>query len=95
MEKRNAYMKKLEENLAEYNAKLVSMKAKVTEVQGDMKDEYLNQIKHLETRRDELAAKYRQLKDSTEQAWDDVKVGTEKTWHELKASVEKVISRFK
>jgi F0F1-type ATP synthase membrane subunit b/b' len=95
MEKRNMYMKKLEENLAEYNAKLSQMKAKVAEVQDDMKAEYLTQVKNLETKRDDLALKFGQLKESTGQAWDDVKDGTEKTWHELKASVEKAIAHFK
>ncbi|SPF53242.1 conserved hypothetical protein [Candidatus Desulfosporosinus infrequens] len=95
MEKRNVYMKKLEDNLTEYNARLVLMKAKVTEVQDDMKAEYLSQVKNLETKRDDFVAKYGQLKESSEHAWEDVKVGTEKKWSELKESIDKAVSRFK
>ena len=95
MEKRNVYMKKLEDNLTEYNARLVLMKAKVTEVQDDMKAEYLAQVKNLETKRADFAAKYGQLKESSEHAWEDVKVGTEKKWSELKESIDKAVSRFK
>ena len=50
MEKRNVYMKKLEDSLTEYNARLVLMKAKVAEVQDDMKAEYLSQMKNLEAK---------------------------------------------
>ncbi|MDR3583935.1 MAG: hypothetical protein P4L59_01250 [Desulfosporosinus sp.] len=95
MEKRNVYMKKLEDNLTEYNARLVLMKAKVTEVQDDMKAEYLSQVKNLETKRDDFAAKYGQLKESSEHAWEDVKVGTEKKWSELKESIDKAVAHFK
>ncbi|MDR3599334.1 MAG: hypothetical protein P4L49_02435 [Desulfosporosinus sp.] len=95
MEKRNAYLNKLHENLTEYNAKLVEMKAKVAGVGADMKAEYLAQVENLERKRDDLVVKYGQLKESSEHAWDDVKVGTEKTWSELKDSIEKAVARFK
>ncbi|MDF2633514.1 MAG: hypothetical protein K0R78_388 [Pelosinus sp.] len=95
MEKRNIYLKKLEDNLTEYNSRLVEMKAKVIEVQADMKAEYLSQVDTLEKKRDELAVKYGQLKEVSEHAWDDVKTGTEKAWNELEDAIEKAVSRFK
>ncbi len=95
MEKRNAYLKKLEDNLTEYNTKLVEMKGKVAEVQTDLKSEYLSQVDNLEKKRDDFAAKYGQLKDASEQAWDDVKIGTEKAWNELEDSIKKAVSHFK
>lgn len=65
------------------------------EVQDDMKAEYLSQVKNLETKRDDFAVKYGQLKESSEQACDDVKVRTEKKWSEFKESIQKAASRFK
>ena len=94
MEKRNVYMKELEENITEYNEKLVKMKVKAAEVEDDMKADYLSQVENLENKRDEFVAKYGQLKESSEDAWDDIKVGTEKTWSELKDSIEMAVSRF-
>jgi len=95
MEKKNMYMKKLEENLAEFNTRLKALKEKAAGVQDDMKAEYHAQIKNLESKRDDLEVKYGKLKDSSGHAWDDVKAGTEKTWGELKTSIEKAVSRFK
>lgn len=94
-QKQNVYMKKLEEGLTEFNTKLVKMKAKAAEAHDDIKVEYLTQVKNLENKRDELEVKYGKLKDSSEQAWDNVKAGTEKTWSELEDSFKKAISRFK
>lgn len=95
MEKRNVYIKKLEENLTVCDAKLAEMKAKVAEVQADMKAEYLSQVEILEKKRNEFAAKYEQLKEAGEHAWDDVKLGTEKAWDELEDSIKKAIAHFK
>ncbi len=95
MEKRNVYLEKLEGNLAEYNAKLVEMKAKAAEIQSDMKSEYLSQVDNLEKKRDDFMVKYGQLKKTSGHAWEDVKAGTENAWNELEDSIEKAISRFK
>ena len=58
MEQRNVYMKKLEENLTDYNAIIVLMKAKVAEVQDEMKTEYLSRVENLENMRNLFAVKY-------------------------------------
>ncbi len=95
MEKRNKYFEKIEAKIAQHNAKLADLKTKVTEVQSDLKSEYLFQMDNLEKKRDEFIAKYGQLKDTSGHAWDDVKEGTEKAWAELEDSIEKAVSRFK
>jgi len=51
-------MKKLEENLTDYNAIIVLMKAKVAEVQDEMKTEYLSRVENLENMRNLFAVKY-------------------------------------
>lgn len=95
MEKRNAYMEKLNENLIEFNTKLDEMKVIAGDVQDDLKAEYRSQVKDLETKRDNFAIKFGQLKESSGQAWDDLKDGTERTWSELKNSIEKAVTHFK
>jgi len=95
VEKRNEYLKKLEEKLADYDLKIAEIKFKVAEVHDDMKTEYLSQIENLEEKRDELIVNYDQLKQSTGNAWTDIKTGTEKAWLGLEKSIEKAITRFK
>lgn len=95
MEKRQVYIKKLEERLLEYDAKLTEFEAKAADIREEMKTEYLSQIDSLETKREELAAKYEKLKESGEQAWDEIKTGTEKAWDELEEAIEKAVAHFK
>ncbi len=95
MEKRQLYIKKLEEKLLEYDAKLTELEAKAADMREEMKTEYLSQIDSLETKREELAAKYEKLKVSGEQAWDEIKTGTEKAWDELEEAIEKAVAHFK
>lgn len=95
MDKTSAYMEKIDANLAQYNAKLALMKARVAEVHADMKIEYISQLDALETKRDDFLVKYEKLKATNGQAWLDIKTGTEKAWNEMEGSIEKAVSRFK
>lgn len=71
------------EDLAEYNTKLAKMKARVDEIQDDMKEEYLFQVENLDNMRNMFAVKYGELKESSGDAWDDLKVAIEEAWSEL------------
>ena len=94
MEKKNEYIKKIKNNLTLYDAKLDVLKAKAAVIHADLKVEYLSQIESLQKNRDDFAARYGHLKDSSEHAWGDVKAGSEKAWHGLEDSLEKAVSRF-
>jgi hypothetical protein len=71
------------EDLAEYNTKLAKMKARVDEIQDDMKEEYLFQVENLDNMRNMFAVKYGELKEPSGDAWDNLKVTTEEAWSEL------------
>jgi Na+/phosphate symporter len=83
MEKQNVYMNDFEEELTEYNTRLVEMKTRVAEVQDDMKKEYLSQVENLENIRNLFAVKYGKLKKPSGDVWDDLKVAIEEAWSEL------------
>ncbi|SPF53240.1 conserved hypothetical protein [Candidatus Desulfosporosinus infrequens] len=76
-------MNKLEEELEEYYIRLSEMKARVAEVQDDMKAEYLYQVENLENIRTMFSVKYGTLKKSSGEVWEDLKVATEEAWSEL------------
>lgn len=82
-------------NLKEFNTKLEEIKAIAAEAQDDLKAEYRSQVQDLETKRDNYAIKFGQLKEASGQAWDDLKVGTERTWSELKYTIEVALTHFK
>jgi len=83
MEQRNVYIEKLVEDLTEYNTRLVEMKARVAEVQDELKEEYLSQVENLDNIRNIFAVKYGELIKSRGDVWDDLKVAIEEAWSEL------------
>jgi len=95
MEKRDLYIQKIKAQLEQYNAKIAGMHGKATEVNVDMKLEYLKQVEMIEGKRDGLIKKYEQLSKASESSWKDMKEGTENAWNELKDSVAKATNHFK
>lgn len=83
MEKQKCVMNKLEEDIPEYYIRLGEMKARVAEVQDDMKEEYLSQLENLENIGNMFSLKYRTLKKSSGDVWEDLKVAIEEAWSEL------------
>lgn len=95
MEKRDLYLEKINAQIEQYSAKLAGMRSKATEVNVDMKLEYLNQVEKLEKKRDGFKKKYEQLSKAGESSWEDMKEGTENIWNDLKESVAKASEHFK
>ena len=95
MEKRDLYLEKIKAQLEQYSAKISGMHGKATEINVDMKLEYLKQVKMLEGKRDGLKKKYEQLSKASESSWNDMKEGTENAWNDLKESIAKATKHFK
>ena len=95
MGKRDLYIEKINAQIEQYSAKLAGMRGKATEVQADMKLEYLEQVEKVESNRDALKERYEQLRKSSESSWGDIKEGTEKAFNELKESFTKATKHFK
>jgi|GEM_PF-400107 hypothetical protein len=83
LEDRNVYTNKLEEDLTEYNIRLIEIKKRVSEVQDNMREEYLSQVENLDNMRNLHAVKYGKIKKSSGDVWDDLKAATEEAWSEL------------
>lgn len=95
MEKRDLYLEKIKAQLEQYSAKISGMHGKATEINVDMKLEYLKQLEMLEGKRDGLKKKYDQLSKASESSWNDMKEGTENAWNDLKESIAKATKHFK
>ena len=52
MEKRDLYLQKINAQIDQYSAKIAGMRSKATEVNVDMKLEYINQVEKFEEKRD-------------------------------------------
>ena len=104
MEKRNVYMKKLEENLTEFNSKIVEMNAKAAEIQCDMK-EYNTILVEMKVKvaeiQSDLKAEYLSQVENLESKRNEfvVEYGRLVTsghaWNDIKVGTEKTWSEFK
>ena len=94
MDKRKAYIEKLEAQLEEWDAKIDLLKAKSKKTKAEAKIEYCNKIETLQHKYKEMQTKLYNLKTATGEAWEDIKTGVEKAVDELKDTFDKVLSKF-
>jgi len=94
MTTRHEYIEKLKVKLDEWDADIDEFEDKATKAKADLKFELEDQITLLRLKRDIASLKLSEIKDASEEAWEDVKQGTEEAWSNLKDAIEKARSHF-
>lgn len=92
---KEAYEKKLQASLHEWNAEIDKLKAKADKAEADIQIEYYKQIEDLRSKQQEAYEKLNELKKAGEDAWEDLKAGVELAWDSLGEAVKSAASRFK
>ncbi len=95
MATKEAYQKKLEAQLQEWDAKLDQLSAKAQNATADARITYENELESLKSKRAAAHTTLEELGKRGESAWEDMKDGAEKVWDELSKAMEKVAARFK
>jgi len=80
-EKKAAFIKEMDDNLATLNAKIKDLNAKA----GNSKDQ---SVTKLESEKKSLEHKLDALKKSSGKAWADMKDGLSKAWMDIKSSLD-------
>lgn len=94
MSMKEAYEKKLQAQLDEWSAEIDRLRAKAAGVQADKEIEYNKQIEKLQSEQENARKKLTQLKNASEDAWEDMKAGVESAWDSLDSAVKSAMSRF-
>lgn len=95
MSMKEAYEKKLEAKLHEWNADIAKLKARADSAEADIQLEYYKKIEELRSQQDAARKKLEELKESSDDAWQDLKVGIDSAWDSLSGSIKSAFSRFK
>ncbi|PTQ91512.1 hypothetical protein C8R30_13118 [Nitrosomonas nitrosa] len=95
MSNKDAYVKKLEAQLDEWNAEIDLLKAKADKASADAQIEYAKEIDELRSMRDAASSKLSEIKNAADDAWEDLKEGTESAWNSLSQAVKSATSKFK
>lgn len=95
MATKEAYQKKLEAQLKEWDAKLDLLSAKAQKATADARIKYENDLESLKSKRAAARKTLEELGKRSENAWEDMKDGAEKVWDEMGKAIEKAAVRFK
>ncbi len=95
MSTKQAYEKKLQAKLDEWSAEIDKLKAKANSAEADTQLEYNRLIDELRTKQNEAQKKLDELKEASDDAWEDLKAGIENAWDSLGSSIKSAVSRFR
>ena len=94
MATKEAYEKKLQAQLGEWEAKLDVLGAKARSATADARVSYENELESLKSKRLVARQKLDELDQRGEDAWEDRKDGVEDAWDEMGKAIDKLASRF-
>lgn len=94
MTSRHEYIDKLKEKLDEWDADIDELEARAQNTKTELEFEIKDQITALKLRRDIMKLKLNEIRDSSEEAWEDIKVGAEEAWADVKEAMKKAKSHF-
>lgn len=92
---KEAYQKKLQAELDEWNAEIEQLKAKADKTEAESQLEYYKKIEELRTMQDEARSKLTELEQASDKAWEDVKAGLDSAWDSLRNAMRSARERFK
>ncbi|MBE9039411.1 hypothetical protein IQ235_01195 [Oscillatoriales cyanobacterium LEGE 11467] len=94
-ETKQAYQAKVKAQLDKFNAQIDELKAKATQAKADATIDYHDRMEELYAKRDVAARKFKDIQETSTDAWDEVKVGFEKAWGELQGAFDKAKDKLK
>ncbi|GGB89200.1 hypothetical protein GCM10011352_13980 [Marinobacterium zhoushanense] len=95
MSRKEAYQKKLQAQLDEWDAEINKLKAKADAAEADTRLEYYKHIDELRSMQESVRNRLAELKASSDDAWDDIKAGIDSAWDSLSNALKSAASRFK
>jgi hypothetical protein len=94
MEDRKVLIDKLAAQLKQWDAEIQKLEAKVNKVDANVRANYRQKLDDLRTKKEEANLKLQEIKDSGEEAWEELKVGFETSWKSINDAINKAISKF-
>jgi predicted nucleic acid-binding Zn-ribbon protein len=95
MTPRDAYVRKLKEQLDRWNAEISKVEARAKQPLVNMKEAYEKQLKELRDRRNVLQQQMAEIQKASDHAWDELREGADKSWKAMEESFKKAWAAFK
>ena len=94
MSEKQAYLKKLGAQLAEWNAELDMLKADTQKANSEANVEYERKIEELREKSGEALKTLTKIQEASDDSWEELKEGAEDTWNSFKEAFIKAKSEF-
>lgn len=91
---RKEYIDKLAAQLREWDSAIQKLEAGAEKIKVEARGEFQRQIRELREKRNEAGEKLDNLKQSGEEAWQDLRSGADKLFADIKSTFERAASRF-
>ena len=95
MSMKEAYKKKLEAQFDEWKVEIDKLKAKANKAEADAQIKYHKEIENIRMKQEAVGEKLVELKDSGDEAWEDLKAGLDNAMKNLGDAIKTATSRFK
>lgn len=95
MKNRDAYVRKMQAKLGEWNTEINMLSARGSEVAADMKSEYNEQIESLKAKQAVARQKIEELQQAGDSAWKDMKSGIELARTAMGEAIDSARARFR
>lgn len=89
------FIKKMEEQLEQWNLEMKKFKAKADQAQAGMKAKYYEEIERLKKKQADLRGRLDKASKAGGEAWRDFSGGIEEAWKDLKKGLEDLFSKSK
>jgi chromosome segregation ATPase len=89
---KESYVKKLEDELKQWEAKIDIIQADVDKVKEEHKEQYKKDIDEILSLKKEAKNVLQKLKKTSDDEWEELKDGADKAWGDLETAIEKVLS---
>jgi uncharacterized coiled-coil DUF342 family protein len=89
------YIDRMAKQLKGVSAKIDGLEVKVRDAAADLKAGLENKIVELRSKSEELTRRIRDLRESSDVAWEALKDGVEFAWHDVKDAVSEARGKFK
>ena len=94
MENKDAYRRKIEALLKEWEDKIDVLITKADAATATARSRYHEQLQTLQAKQEVARHKLHELKEDSGEAWEEIKEGMEEAWTDLKQAFEKAAAKF-
>lgn len=95
MSLKEAYEKKMQAQLDEWIAEIDTLKAKADKAEANAQIDYYKRVESLKKNESALRQKLSELKEASDDAWEDLKSGINDAWDSFGNAIKSATERFK